>query len=234
MVVLVLLASNRKLNDGLIGRPSVWVEWSMLTRDRKCKALNYRGRNTLWMKRHRNEKKPIKMWWPPQLIRSRFPWRHAWGSEWTRCSRISCSWLALHGTSRRPEGERKLFKQNLRLTIAILLTSSSVNRSPMVVSSSRRRSSEMRPLLSSSKQPKAFLMTSSGSVPCKRSPNSVKNIVKLMGPGASFIISSRYLSVGFFPNEASMSWRSSFSMKPSWFWSIMLNASCKQQTERDT
>ena len=45
------------------------------------------------------------------------------------------------------------------------LTSSSVNLSPMVVSSSLSLSSCRRPTLSSSKHPNAFLMTSSGSVP---------------------------------------------------------------------
>ncbi len=44
---------------------------------------------------------------------------------------------------------------------------------------------------SSSKQAKAFLMTSSGSVPLSRSPNMVRNMVKLMGPGASLIMASR-------------------------------------------
>ena len=42
-------------------------------------------------------------------------------------------------------------------------------------------------------------MTSSGSVPFNFSPNIVKNIVKFIGPGASFIIASRYWSVGFLP-----------------------------------
>lgn len=55
------------------------------------------------------------------------------------------------------------------------------------------------PDASSSKQANAFLMTSSGSVPFNFSPNIVKNMVKLIGPGAQFIISSRYWSVGFFP-----------------------------------
>uniref|UniRef100_A0AC11D9G1 Uncharacterized protein n=1 Tax=Ovis aries TaxID=9940 RepID=A0AC11D9G1_SHEEP len=40
-------------------------------------------------------------------------------------------------------------------------------------------------------QAKAFLMTSSGSVPFSFSPNMVRNMVKLMGPGASFIMASR-------------------------------------------
>ncbi len=57
-----------------------------------------------------------------------------------------------------------------------------------------------RPELSSSKQPKAFLMTSSGSVPFSFSPNMVRNMVKLMGPGASTIMPSRYWSVGFLPD----------------------------------
>ena len=57
------------------------------------------------------------------------------------------------------------------------------------------------PVFSSSKQPKAFLMTSSGSVPFSFSPNMVRNMVKLMGPGASTIIPSRYWSVGFLPEE---------------------------------
>lgn len=57
------------------------------------------------------------------------------------------------------------------------------------------------PVASSSKQAKAFLMTSSGSVPLSFSPNIVRNIVKLMGPGASFIMASRYSSVGFFPTN---------------------------------
>ncbi|EDL85837.1 rCG37289 [Rattus norvegicus] len=78
-------------------------------------------------------------------------------------------------------------------------TSSSVNRSPMVVSSSRRWSSWMNPEASSSKQAKALRITSSGSVPFSFSPNIVRNMVKLIGPGASFIIPSRYSSVGFFP-----------------------------------
>ena len=55
------------------------------------------------------------------------------------------------------------------------------------------------PVLVSSKQAKAFLMTSSGSVPFSFSPNMVRNIVKLIGPGASLIIPSRYWSVGFLP-----------------------------------
>jgi len=55
------------------------------------------------------------------------------------------------------------------------------------------------PVPSSSKQAKAFLMTSSGSVPLSFSPNIVRNMVKFMGPGASFIIASRYSSVGFLP-----------------------------------
>lgn len=55
------------------------------------------------------------------------------------------------------------------------------------------------PDASSSKQANAFLMTSSGSVPFNFSPNIVKNIVKFIGPGAQFIISSKYWSVGFFP-----------------------------------
>lgn len=42
-------------------------------------------------------------------------------------------------------------------------------------------------------------MTSSGSVPFSFSPNMVRNMVKLMGPGASLIMPSRYSSVGFFP-----------------------------------
>ena len=58
---------------------------------------------------------------------------------------------------------------------------------------------ECSPVASSSKQAKAFLMTSSGSVPFSFSPNMVRNMVKLMGPGASFIMASRYASVGFFP-----------------------------------
>ena len=57
------------------------------------------------------------------------------------------------------------------------------------------------PVLSSSKQPNAFFITSSGSVPFSFSPNIVRNIVKLMGPGASIIIPSRYWSVGFLPGE---------------------------------
>lgn len=57
------------------------------------------------------------------------------------------------------------------------------------------------PVASSSKQAKAFLMTSSGSVPFNFSPNMVRNMVKLMGPGASFIMASRYSSVGFFPTN---------------------------------
>ena len=60
-------------------------------------------------------------------------------------------------------------------------------------------SNKSLPELSSSKQANAFLMTSSGSVPLSFSPNIVRNIVKFMGPGASFIISSKYASVGFFP-----------------------------------
>jgi hypothetical protein len=47
------------------------------------------------------------------------------------------------------------------------------------------------PELSSSKQAKAFRITSSGSVPFNFSPNIVRNIVKLIGPGASAIISSK-------------------------------------------
>ena len=42
-------------------------------------------------------------------------------------------------------------------------------------------------------------MTSSGSVPLSLSPNMVRNMVKLMGPGASAIIPSRYSSEGFLP-----------------------------------
>ncbi len=53
--------------------------------------------------------------------------------------------------------------------------------------------------------------------PWSLSPKSVRNMVKLIGPGASFIIPSRYSSVGFLPREASMSCRSSLSMKPSRF-----------------
>ena len=51
----------------------------------------------------------------------------------------------------------------------------------------------------SSKQAKAFRMTSSGSVPLSLSPNRVRNIVKLIGPGASDIIFSRNSSDGSFP-----------------------------------
>ena len=58
------------------------------------------------------------------------------------------------------------------------------------------------PLFSSSKQAKAFLMTSSGSVPFSFSPNIVRNIVKLIGPGASFIIASNSWSAGFLPVNA--------------------------------
>merc|ERR1719288_142374 len=47
-------------------------------------------------------------------------------------------------------------------------------------------------------------MTSSGSVPCSLSPNKVRNMVKLIGPGASFIIASKYSSVGSLPREANM------------------------------
>ena len=47
------------------------------------------------------------------------------------------------------------------------------------------------PTFSSSKQAKALRMTSSGSVPLSFSPNNVKNMVKLIGPGAMFIMSSR-------------------------------------------
>ena len=47
----------------------------------------------------------------------------------------------------------------------VIFTSSSVNRSPIVVNNSLNRSSCMKPDPSSSKQPKAFLITSSGSVP---------------------------------------------------------------------
>lgn len=54
---------------------------------------------------------------------------------------------------------------------------------------------------SSSKQAKALRMTSSGSVPLSLSPNMVRNMVKLMGPGASLIIPSRYSSEGFLPEE---------------------------------
>ena len=60
---------------------------------------------------------------------------------------------------------------------------------------------EHPPVASSSKQAKAFLMTSSGSVPFNFSPNIVRNMVKFMGPGASFIMASRYSSVGFFPKQ---------------------------------
>ncbi|KAG7229724.1 hypothetical protein INR49_012520 [Caranx melampygus] len=52
---------------------------------------------------------------------------------------------------------------------------------------------------SSSKQAKALRMTSSGSVPLSLSPNIVRNMVKLIGPGASLIIPSRYSSDGFLP-----------------------------------
>lgn len=62
-------------------------------------------------------------------------------------------------------------------------------------------SNQKLPEPSSSKQVKAFLMTSSGSVPLSRSPNMVRNMVKLMGPGASLIMPSRYSSEGFFPNK---------------------------------
>ena len=55
------------------------------------------------------------------------------------------------------------------------------------------------PLLSSSKQAKAFLMTSSGSVPMSFSQNIVRNMVKFMGPGASHIIASNSISVGALP-----------------------------------
>ena len=52
-----------------------------------------------------------------------------------------------------------------RIISRSLPTSSSVNLSPIVVRSSRSLSSWISPTLSSSKHPKAFLMTSSGSVP---------------------------------------------------------------------
>lgn len=55
------------------------------------------------------------------------------------------------------------------------------------------------PVPSSSKHANAFLITSSGSVPFSFSPNMVRNIVKLMGPGAAFTISFRYASVGSLP-----------------------------------
>jgi hypothetical protein len=38
-------------------------------------------------------------------------------------------------------------------------------------------------------------------VPFNFSPNMVRNMVKLMGPGASFIMASKYSSVGFFPKH---------------------------------
>lgn len=44
-------------------------------------------------------------------------------------------------------------------------------------------------------------MTSSGSVPLSLSPNMVRNMVKLIGPGASAIIPSRYSSEGFLPED---------------------------------
>lgn len=59
------------------------------------------------------------------------------------------------------------------------------------------------PVASSSKQAKAFRITSSGSVPFSFSPNMVRNMVKLMGPGASLIMPSKYSSVGFFPERFS-------------------------------
>lgn len=58
------------------------------------------------------------------------------------------------------------------------------------------------PLPSSSKQPKAFLITSSGSVPVSFSPNIVRNMVKFIGPGASLIICSKYLSVTVLPAKS--------------------------------
>lgn len=67
--------------------------------------------------------------------------------------------------------------------------------------SQRRRGSPHSPDPSSSKQAKALRMTSSGSVPLSLSPNMVRNMVKLMGPGASDIIPSRYSSEGFLPVE---------------------------------
>ena len=43
------------------------------------------------------------------------------------------------------------------------------------------------PIFLGSKQAKALVMTSSGSVPLSFSPNRVRNMVKLIGPGASVI-----------------------------------------------
>lgn len=58
------------------------------------------------------------------------------------------------------------------------------------------------PELSSSKQANAFRMTSSGSVPFSFSPNMVRNIVKLICPGASLIMASSSSSVGFLPIQS--------------------------------
>ena len=55
------------------------------------------------------------------------------------------------------------------------------------------------PSASASKQANALTITSSGSVPLSFSPNKVRNMVKLMGPGALLIMSSKYCSVGFLP-----------------------------------
>ena len=83
-------------------------------------------------------------------------------------------------------------------------------------------------------------------LPVSFSPKRVRNMVKLRGPGASDIIPSTTASVGscpksrgggeetdsltlYFlleclPKEANISLRSSESIKPSLFWSIMLKA----------
>lgn len=69
-----------------------------------------------------------------------------------------------------------------------------------------RHKNRKLPEPSSSKQVKAFRMTSSGSVPLSRSPNMVRNMVKLIGPGASLIMPSRYSSEGFFPERQDSVW----------------------------
>ena len=74
----------------------------------------------------------------------------------------------------------------------------------MVQSKSLNVSSCIVPVVSSSKHWKAFFITSSGSVPFSFSPNMVRNIVKLMGPEASFTIASRLASVGSWPETRYM------------------------------
>lgn len=70
------------------------------------------------------------------------------------------------------------------------LTSSSVNRSPIVVMHSRRYSASIVPVLLSSNSENAFIITCSGSVPVSFSAMSVRKTVKLIAPGASLIIFS--------------------------------------------